>query len=76
MPRRKTKRLERSFKTVLPLFIVTVCVVFSFLFTVLMVPLGVVESDIKIIFIMLLVTSTTVASTVALIFFLIFNGRL
>lgn len=56
----------------LPLFIITVCIVFSFLFTIMMIPLGSLTADIRFLFIMLLVVSTTVASAVSIIFFLFF----
>lgn len=56
----------------LPLFIITVCIVFSFLFTVMMVALGNVTADIKFLFLMLLVVSTTVASAVSIIFYTFF----
>ncbi len=77
--RRRSKKSRKSrisnntrMVVLLPLFIVTVCVVFSFLFTVMMVPFGQLTADIKFVFIMLLVVSTTVASAVSLIFYLFF----
>ncbi len=75
----KRKRSVKKLKTrnnitikLLPLFIITVCIVFSFLFTVMMVPLGNVTADIKSLFLMLLVVSTTVASAVSIIFYTFF----
>ncbi len=49
MPRRNSKaKVDHNFiKMVLPLFIITVCIVFSFVFTVLMIPLGLVAADIN-----------------------------
>jgi hypothetical protein len=74
--RRRSKKPRKPnnarMMVLLPLFIVTVCVVFSFLFTVMMVPFGQLTADIKFVFIMLLVVSTTVASAVSLIFYLFF----
>ena len=75
----KRKKSARELKTVnnipiklLPLFVITVCIVFSFLFTVMMVPLGNVTADIQLIFLMLLVVSATVASAVSIIFYSFF----
>lgn len=56
----------------LPLFIITVCLVFSFMFTVIMTPLASLADDIKMIFVMMLVLSTTVASAVSIIFYVFF----
>lgn len=56
----------------LPLFIITVCLVFSFMFTVIMTPLAALADDIKMVFVMMLVLSTTVASTVSIIFYVFF----
>ncbi len=56
----------------LPLFIITVCLVFSFMFTVIMTPLAALADDIKMIFVMMLVLSTTVASAVSIIFYVFF----
>lgn len=74
----KNKRVKKT-KTsgflsvgLLPLFIMTVCIVFSFMFTVMIASLGPITSDIKFIFIMLLVVSTTVASMVSLIYYIFF----
>jgi hypothetical protein len=74
MAKRKRSRKSNNARmmVLLPLFIVTVCIVFSFLFTVMMVPFGNLTADIKFVFIMLLVVSTTVASAVSLIFYLFF----
>jgi len=67
---------ERTLSAVLPLFTFTVSVVFSFIYTVIMMYLDVVAADIKLIFIMMLIVSNTAASTVALVFFLFFDKRL
>ncbi|MFH1623046.1 MAG: hypothetical protein ABIA12_00800 [Candidatus Aenigmatarchaeota archaeon] len=61
--------INSKFSSMLPLFIITVCIVFSFVFTVLTVPLGPTTWDIKFVFIMLLVVTTTVASTVSVMFY-------
>lgn len=61
--------------SLLVLFVFTVCVVFSFLFTIIMVPLGPIATDLRFIFITLLVVSSTVASAVSLIFYLFFLNR-
>ena len=75
----KRKRSTRKLKTrnnitikLLPLFVITVCIVFSFLFTVMMTPLGNITADMKFLFLMLLVVSATVASTVSIIFYTFF----
>lgn len=70
--RGKVKNIDGLISTILPLFIITVCVAFSFIFTVMLVPLGGITADIKFIFIVLLVVSTTVASAVSLIFYMFF----
>lgn len=77
MAKRKKSKTRNHTKTtvLLPLFIITVCIVFSFVFTVMMVPLGPLTADIKFIFIMLLVVSSTVASAVSLIFYLFFLNK-
>jgi len=67
---------ERTLSAVLPIFTFTVSVVFSFIYTVIMMYLDVVAADIKLIFIMMLIVSNTAASTVALVFFLFFDKRL
>jgi uncharacterized Tic20 family protein len=67
---------EMNFRAVLPIFIFTVSVVFSLVFTVLMTYINAVQSDIKMIFIMMLIVSNVTASTVALVFFLFFEKRL
>ncbi len=72
---KKKRAKELSIRGMLPLFIITVCVVFSFVFTVLIVPLGQAETDIKFIFIMMLVVSTTVASAVAIMYHVFFLGK-
>lgn len=74
MVRKRNRRSDmRLARAIMPLLVITVCIVFSFLFTVLTSSMGVLQTDIKIIFITLLVASTTVASVVALIFFTMFN---
>jgi len=73
--KRRRGGIELSATGLLPLFIVTVCVVFSFVFTVLMVPLSDIGADIKMIFIMMLVVSTTVASVVSLMFYVFFSDN-
>ena len=77
MAKRKKSKIRNHTKTtvLLPLFIITVCIVFSFVFTVMMVPLRPLTADIKFIFMMLLVVSSTVASAVSLIFYLFFLNR-
>jgi len=70
--RKKGKRVDHITESLLPLFILTVCIVFSFVFTVMMVPLGPIANDIKLLFIILLVVSTTVASAVSIIFYVFF----
>ncbi len=72
---KKNHTKEFSITGLLPLFIITVCVVFSFVFTVLTVPLGAVGTDIKVVFITMLVVSTTVASAVSLIFYMFFLNK-
>jgi len=73
----KKRRGDREFSAtgLLPLFIITVCIVFSFVFTVLMVPLSEIATDVKMIFIMMLVVSTTVASVVSLMFYIFFSDN-
>jgi len=65
--------------SLLPLFILTVCIVFSFVFTVLAATLGPITADIKFVFILLLVVTTTVASVVSVMFYVFmkdrYNGR-
>lgn len=86
MAKRKDDAMKKGeannrFSSLLPLFIVTVCIVFSFVFTVLTVPLGPITADIKFVFIMMLVVTTTVASTVSVMFYVFMlnkhngNGR-
>jgi len=70
--RRRVKSRNEITTIMLPLFIITVCIVFSFVFTIMMIPLGTLTSDIKFLFIMLLVVSTTVASAVSIIFYVFF----
>jgi len=67
--------VNSRFSGMLPLFIITVCIVFSFVFTVLTVPLGPTTWDIKFIFIMMLVVTTTVASTVSVMFYVFMLDR-
>jgi uncharacterized membrane protein YozB (DUF420 family) len=69
------KGLGIAFNDMLPLFIITVCIVFSFVFTVLTVPLGPITSDINVIFILMLVVTTTVASVVSVIFYMTMINR-
>ena len=77
----KEGAVNANFASMLPLFIVTVCIVFSFVFTVLTVPLGPITADIKFVFIMMLVVTTTVASVVSVMFYVFMlnkhngNGR-
>jgi len=76
MPKRTARKdsmswMEDHSEWLLTLMIVTACVVFSFIFTVLTALLGPIASDIKVVFIMLLVLTTTVASTVSLIFYML-----
>jgi len=77
----KKGEANNRFSTLLPLFIVTVCIVFSFVFTVLTVPLGPITADIKFVFILMLVVTTTVASVVSVMFYVFMlnkhngNGR-
>jgi len=77
----KKGEANNRFSSMLPLFIITVCIVFSFVFTVLTVPLGPITADIKFVFIMMLVVTTTVASVVSVMFYLFMlnkhngNGR-
>lgn len=61
----------------LPLFLVTVCLVFSFVFTVMLVPLREIPENIKALFIMMIVTTTIVTSTVGLVLYhlLLFDAR-
>ncbi len=74
---KKRKDDVEEFKIIglFPLFILTVCIVFSFVFTVLTVPLGSLASDLKFVFIVLLVVSTTVASAVSLLFYIFFMNK-
>ena len=69
------RKLELSHENLLPLFIITICVVFSFVFTVMLVPMGNITADIRLIFTVMLIASTTVASTVALIIYLLLLKR-
>lgn len=62
-------------RQLLPFFIATVCIVFSFVFTVMTVPLGPITDDIKFVFIMMLVVTTTVASSVSIIFYMTLLNR-
>lgn len=68
----KRRKSKNHMTILLPLFIITVCIVFSFVFTVMMIPFGALTADIRFIFMMLLVVSTTVASTVSIIFYVFF----
>lgn len=68
----RRKKSKNHMTVLLPLFIITVCIVFSFVFTVMMIPFGALTADIRFIFMMLLVVSTTVASTVSIIFYVFF----
>jgi len=64
------------FTHLLPLLIVTVCIVFSFVFTVMLIPLGSLTADIKLIFVLLLIVTTTVASVVSIIYYLFILKKL
>lgn len=67
---------EKTLSAILPMFTFTVSVAFSFLYTVIITYLNVFHSDIKLIFIIMLIVSNTTASTVALVFFMFFEKRL
>lgn len=67
---------KMSSTSILPLFVITVSVVFAILYTVILMPS--LSSQIKALplFIMLLIVSSTVASTVAVVFYLIFKKEI
>jgi uncharacterized Tic20 family protein len=71
----KKGQTNNRLSTLLPLFIVTVCIVFSFVFTVLAATLGPITSDIKFVFILMLVVTTTVASVVSVMFYVFMMGK-
>jgi len=71
----KKGEANNRISAMLPLFIITVCIVFSFVFTVLTIPLGEITWDIKFIFIMMLVVTTTVASVVSVMFYMFMMGK-
>ena len=73
--KKRSSVMELSPTGLLPLFIITVCIVFSFVFTVMIAPLSEIATDIKMIFIMMLVVSTTVASAVSLMFYIFFSNN-
>lgn len=62
---------------ILPLFLITVCLVFSFVFTVMLVPLREIPENIKALFIVMIVTTTIVTSSVGLVLYhlLLFDTR-
>lgn len=73
------KKLSKSknILKLLPLFLIAVILVFSVVFTVILVPILTVSTNIgfDLIFIMLLVITATVSSAVALIFYMILKGE-
>lgn len=66
---------NNQLSSLLPLFIVTVCIVFSFVFTVLAALLGPITADIKFVFILMLVVTTTVASVVSVMFYIFMKDK-
>jgi uncharacterized Tic20 family protein len=71
----KKGEANNRISTMLPLFIITVCIVFSFVFTVLAATLGPITADIKFVFILMLVVTTTVASVVSVMFYVFMMGK-
>lgn len=62
----------------MPFFVLTVAIVFSLVFTIVLVPLTSITDkvDVRFLFTVLLVASTTVSSTVSLVFYsLLTKGR-
>lgn len=72
------KKKELTLFGMLPLFVVSVSLAFSIVFTVLLFPVvtAVQKIDITLLFIALLIVTATVASTVTLLFFLILSKKL